>query len=162
SFRGPKGPLFHPWSSLPPLVNVGMSCRAFKGRSSPLVRARIWLLNPLPYCHACKARQTCYSGRVFNALPMKSLAEIPAVRVARRAVMRRIVFTMLILITAFLGTVAGLLIVYSTDLPQISDLERYRPSTITELYDAQGRQIGSFALQRRVLAAYNDFPKVLH
>jgi penicillin-binding protein 1A len=56
---------------------------------------------------------------------------------------------------------AGLLIVYSTDLPQISELERYRPSTITELYDDQGRQIGSFALQRRVLASYDDFPKVL-
>ena len=53
------------------------------------------------------------------------------------------------------------MIVYSTDLPQISELERYRPSTITELYDDQGRQIGSFALQRRVLASYDDFPKVL-
>src|SRR5262249_7711351 len=48
-----------------------------------------------------------------------------------------------------------------TDLPQVSDLERYRPSTITELYDDQGRQIGAFALQRRVLASYDDFPKVL-
>jgi penicillin-binding protein 1A len=71
------------------------------------------------------------------------------------------VFGVLVLIAAFLGTVAGLLMVYSTDLPQISDLERYRPSTITELYDDHGRQIGSFALQRRVLATYDDFPRVL-
>jgi len=71
------------------------------------------------------------------------------------------VFSVLVLTAAFLGTMAGLLIVYSTDLPQISELERYRPSTITELYDDQGRQIGSFALQRRVLASYDDFPKVL-
>ena len=70
-------------------------------------------------------------------------------------------FSVLVLTAAFLGTMAGLLIVYSTDLPQISELERYRPSTITELYDDQGRQIGSFALQRRVLASYDDFPKVL-
>jgi len=75
--------------------------------------------------------------------------------------MRRVVFGVLVLTSAFLGTMAGLLVVYSTDLPQISDLERYRPSTITELYEDQDRQIGSFALQRRVLVSYDDFPKVL-
>src|SRR5205814_2425059 len=30
-----------------------------------------------------------------------------------------------------------------------------------ELYDDQGRIIGSFALQRRVVASYNDYPPVL-
>ena len=92
---------------------------------------------------------------------MNDLAEPPAEKVAGKPLMRRVVFAVLVLTSAFLGTMAGLLIVYSTDLPQISDLERYRPSTITELYDDQGRQIGSFALQRRVLASYDDFPKVL-
>ena len=92
---------------------------------------------------------------------MKSLAEPPAFKVAGKPLVGRVVFSVLVLTSAFLGTMAGLLIVYSTDLPQISDLERYRPSTITELYDDQGRQIGSFALQRRVLASYDDFPKVL-
>jgi penicillin-binding protein 1A len=91
---------------------------------------------------------------------MMSLAELPAAKGTGRP-LRRVVFGLLALLSAFLGTTAGLLIVYSTDLPQISDLERYRPSTITELYDDHGRQIGSFALQRRVLAQYDDFPKVL-
>jgi len=92
---------------------------------------------------------------------MKSLSEHPAFKVAAKILAGRIVFVALILIAAFLGTMTGLLMVYSTDLPQISELERYRPSTITELYDDHGRQIGSFALQRRVLANYDDFPKVL-
>jgi penicillin-binding protein 1A len=92
---------------------------------------------------------------------MNDLAEPPAEKAAGKPLVRRVVFSVLVLTAAFLGTMAGLLIVYSTDLPQISDLERYRPSTITELYDDQGRQIGSFALQRRVLASYDDFPKVL-
>src|SRR5689334_11037634 len=92
---------------------------------------------------------------------MKSLEELPALKEAGKPLVGRVVFAMLALTSAFLGTMAGLLIVYSTDLPQISDLERYRPSTITELYDNRGRQIGSFALQRRVLASYDDFPKVL-
>jgi penicillin-binding protein 1A len=92
---------------------------------------------------------------------MKFLFKLPPFRVAGKLLVGRVVFGVLILLSAFLGTMTGLLMVYSTDLPQISDLERYRPSTITELYDDQGRQIGSFALQRRVLASYDDLPKVL-
>src|SRR5215470_231139 len=92
---------------------------------------------------------------------MKFLFKLPPFRVAGKLLVGRVVFGVLILLSAFLGTMTGLLMVYSTDLPQISDLERYRPSTITQLYDDQGRQIGSFALQRRVLASYDDFPKVL-
>lgn len=30
------------------------------------------------------------------------------------------------------------------------------------LYDDQGRAFGSFALQRRIIAKYEDFPKVLY
>src|SRR5579864_1370919 len=82
-------------------------------------------------------------------------------KVAGKPLVGRLVFTVLVLTSAFLGTMAGLLIVYSTDLPQINDLERYRPSTITELYDDQGKQIGSFALQRRVLGSYDDLPRIL-
>src|SRR5579884_1772295 len=92
---------------------------------------------------------------------MKFSSVLSAFRTARRPFVGRVVFGVFVLIAAFLGTIAGLLMVYSTDLPQISDLERYRPSTITELYDDHGRQIGSFALQRRVLATYDDFPRVL-
>jgi len=72
-----------------------------------------------------------------------------------------VVFSLLVVTMAVAGAFTGLLIVYSTDLPQISELERYRPSSITELYDDHGRVIGSFALQRRVIAKYEDFPKVL-
>jgi penicillin-binding protein 1A len=67
----------------------------------------------------------------------------------------------LVLASAGFGALAGLLFLYSTDLPQVEELERYRPSSITELYGDQGRVIGSFALQRRVIASYNDLPKVL-
>src|ERR1700686_485626 len=92
---------------------------------------------------------------------MKFVAELPVFKLAGKPLVGRVVFSVLVLTSAFLGIMAGLLIVYSTDLPQISELERYRPSTITELYDDHGTQIGSFALQRRVLASYGDLPKVL-
>lgn len=86
---------------------------------------------------------------------------LPELQIGGKTLVGRVVFTLLIVAATLLGTMVGLLIVYSTDLPQISELERYRPSTITELYDSKGRVIGSFALQRRVLAQYDDFPKVL-
>ncbi len=70
-------------------------------------------------------------------------------------------FVLLVLLAAAVGALSGFLLVYSTDLPQVTELEHYRPSTITQLYDDQNRVIGQFALQRRVIDSYNDFPKVL-
>ena len=67
----------------------------------------------------------------------------------------------LITLSIITGSLAGLMLVYSVDLPQIHDLERYRPSTTTDLYDQKGRVIGSFALERRVVINYNDFAPVL-
>jgi penicillin-binding protein 1A len=67
----------------------------------------------------------------------------------------------LVLLAAAAGCLTGLMLVYSVDLPQIDELEHYRPSTTTELYDTHGRVFGSFALQRRVVVNYNDFAPVL-
>src|SRR5271170_3917956 len=93
---------------------------------------------------------------------MKSLyEELPTVEIAGRKFVGRVLFSLLVLISALVGATAGLLLVYTTDLPQVDALENYRPSSITELYDDHGRVIGSFALQRRVVASYEDFPPVL-
>ncbi len=94
---------------------------------------------------------------------MKSLFEdIPPVETASRQRVGYVLFALLVLVSALVGATVGLLLVYSTDLPQVDELEHYRPSSITELYDGQGRIIGSFALQRRVIAKYDDYPKILH
>lgn len=93
---------------------------------------------------------------------MKSLYEhLPPVEIAGKKLVGRVLFGLLVLISALVGATAGLLLVYTTDLPQVDALENYRPSSITELYDDHGRVIGSFALQRRVVATYDDFPPVL-
>jgi penicillin-binding protein 1A len=70
-------------------------------------------------------------------------------------------FVILIVVAIAAGALSGMLLVFSTDLPQVTELEKYRPSTITELYDDQNRVIGQFALQRRVIDKYDDFPAVL-
>jgi penicillin-binding protein 1A len=76
----------------------------------------------------------------------------------RQKIVGSFVFGLLVLLSALLGALSGLLLVYSNDLPQVERLEHYRPISTTELYDVNGRTIGSFALQRRVVAAYEDFP----
>jgi len=86
---------------------------------------------------------------------------LPPVEIAGRKLVGVVVFGLLVLLAAFVGASVGLILVYSTDLPQVEELEHYRPSSVTQLYDGQGRVIGTFALQRRVVASYDDYPQVL-
>jgi len=80
---------------------------------------------------------------------------------ARHRLVGAVLYGLLALLAAVVGAAVGMILVYSTDLPQVEELERYRPSSVTELYDTKGRVIGTFALQRRVIAAYDDYPQVL-
>jgi penicillin-binding protein 1A len=84
---------------------------------------------------------------------------VPAHR--RRKLVGRFALGMLLLLAIITGSLAGLTFVYSVDLPQINDLEHYRPNTTTDLYDRKGRIIGSFALERREVVGYDDFAPVL-
>ena len=79
-----------------------------------------------------------------------------------RAKARRAVFYGLLICSALFGSLLGLVLVNTADLPQMEDLEHYRPSTTTELLDIHGRPFGSFALERRVVVGYSAFPKSLH
>jgi penicillin-binding protein 1A len=93
---------------------------------------------------------------------MKSLYEhLPTVEIAGRKIVGLVLFGILVLGAAIVGGGAGFLLVYTTDLPQVEALESYRPSSVTEIYDDQGKVVGSFALQRRVVSGYDDFPQVL-
>ena len=80
----------------------------------------------------------------------------PTRRIAVRAT-----FFVLLGLSSLFGVMCGLILVYTIDLPQMDDLVRYRPNTTTELLDVHGREIGSFALERRVVLPYNEFPPVL-
>lgn len=87
--------------------------------------------------------------------------DLPPVEIVGKQLIHRVLFALAVLIAALAGSLGGLFLVYSTDLPQVEELESYRPSSVTEVYDDQGRVIGSFALQRRVVASYGDYPAVL-
>ncbi len=79
----------------------------------------------------------------------------------RKKAARLLILFLLVVAAAAVGAASGLLLVYTVDLPQVEQLESYRPSAITQLYDDHGRIVGSFALQRRVIASYEDYPPVL-
>ncbi len=85
----------------------------------------------------------------------------PRPRPGQLKVVGRLALAVLVLMAAAAGSLVGLMLVYSVHLPQIDDLERYRPSTTTELYDVKGRVFGSFALERRVVVGYDDFAPLL-
>ena len=79
----------------------------------------------------------------------------------RRKLAGRSALAVLLVLSVVTGSLAGLTLVYSVDLPQIDELEHYRPSTLTDLYDRKGKVIGSFALERREVVSYDGFAPVL-
>jgi penicillin-binding protein 1A len=60
-----------------------------------------------------------------------------------------------------LGSVSGVLFAYSGDLPAIEALDDYNPSTITRVYDANGKTVGDFAIQRREVITYEQIGPTL-
>ena len=89
----------------------------------------------------------------------QSAPPVPGQR--RHKIASRSALVVLLLLAVVTGSLAGLTLVYSVDLPQINELESYRPSTTTELYDRRGRIVGSFALERREVVGYDGFAPVL-
>ena len=78
------------------------------------------------------------------------------VRFARRAVI-----IALFVVAATAGVLSGVLFAYAGDLPQISVLDDYTPSTITRVYSVNNQLIGEFATQRRVVVSYDDINPLL-
>ena len=80
-------------------------------------------------------------------------------RVARAA--RQAGLAALFVLAALLGALSGVLFAYADDLPQISALDSYEPSTITRLYARDGQVIAEFAVERRVVVGYDDIAPAL-
>src|SRR6266516_3450342 len=90
--------------------------------------------------------------RHYHALAMTHVV----VRIARNAGI-----VALFIIVAMLGILSGVMFAYAGDLPAVTALDNYSPSTITRVYAASGQVIGEFATQRRVVVGYNDINPVL-
>jgi penicillin-binding protein 1A len=64
----------------------------------------------------------------------------------------------LFIVAAMLGTLSGVMFAYAGDLPEISSLDDYTPSTITRVRAPDGTVIGEFAVERRLVIGYEDIP----
>src|ERR1043165_6307466 len=78
------------------------------------------------------------------------------VRIARNAGI-----VALFVVAAALGILSGVLFAYAGDLPQVTALDDYSPSTITRISASDGRVIGEFATQRRVVVGYDEINPLL-
>jgi len=85
----------------------------------------------------------------------------PPRHVSSRKIFGQFVFLILVLLSAGIGALGGLVFVYSSDLPKVRELEDYRPDVMTEIYADDGTAFGSFALEHRVIVSYNQIPPVL-
>jgi penicillin-binding protein 1A len=74
---------------------------------------------------------------------------------------RRAGIVALFIVAAMAGILSGVLFAYAGDLPQISALDDYTPSTITRVYSANNQLIGEFATQRRVVVGFDDINPLL-
>src|ERR1041385_6407105 len=78
------------------------------------------------------------------------------IRLARNAVI-----VAAFIVAAMLGILSGGLFAYAGDLPQLSALDNYSPSTITRVHASNGQVIGEFATQRRVVVGYEEINPLL-
>ena len=80
---------------------------------------------------------------------------------AVRNVLRRAGVTLLFVLAIFVGALSGIFLAYEKDLPQVSTLEDFEPNIITQVYTADGKLLGEFAIERRVVVGFKDIPPVL-
>ena len=66
-----------------------------------------------------------------------------------------------LVIAVGVGTAVGLLFAQFEGLPEVHDLERYRPSTITRIYDRRDALLAEFYIERRILVPFHRIPKNL-
>jgi penicillin-binding protein 1A len=78
------------------------------------------------------------------------------IRVARSAGI-----IVLFVVAALLGVASGVFFAYGGDLPAVSALDDYSPSTISRVYGARGEVIGEFAIQRREVIPYEAISPLL-
>jgi penicillin-binding protein 1A len=116
---------------------------------------------PRPESLTAEARTAASRSAARPVEPLRRALGPPLPEHRRRKLAGRSALAALLILAAATGSLAGLTLVYSVDLPQIQELEQYRPSTTTDLYDRKGRIIGSFALERREVVGYDGFAPVL-
>jgi penicillin-binding protein 1A len=75
--------------------------------------------------------------------------------------LRRVVVTVLFAAAVIGGALVGVFLAFESDLPQVTSLEDFKPNIITQVFASDGSVIGEFAIEKRVVVAFQDIPPVL-
>jgi penicillin-binding protein 1A len=75
--------------------------------------------------------------------------------------MRGVGIAALFIAAAFLGIASGVLFAFAGDLPQITALDTWSPSTTTRVLGRDGSLVGEFATERREVITREQIPDVL-
>ena len=70
-------------------------------------------------------------------------------------------YGLLSLAVAVFFSLVGLLLGYAIDLPQVQELQKIRPSVVSYVHADDGRVLGQFALEKRMLVSYQNIPEVV-
>ncbi|HWX23675.1 MAG TPA: transglycosylase domain-containing protein, partial [Vicinamibacteria bacterium] len=90
------------------------------------------------------------------------MASMAALAPPRILTLRRVVMTLLFVISILAGALGGVFLSYESDLPQVSSLEDFQPNIITAVYADDGTTIlGEFAIEKRVIVSFRDIPPIL-
>ncbi len=74
---------------------------------------------------------------------------------------RQIKLIATISLTIFLGWFIGLLMAFYLDLPPLADLENYKPSLASKIYDEKGTLIAQLFIEQRSLVPLKKIPELL-
>jgi penicillin-binding protein 1A len=78
-----------------------------------------------------------------------------------QAGLKRVFVTLAFVVAIVAGSLLGVLLALENDLPQVSSLEDYQPNLITQVFADDDSLLGEFAIERRVVVAFEDIPPVL-
>jgi penicillin-binding protein 1A len=76
-------------------------------------------------------------------------------------VLRALLILVLAGLAVGLGALVGAYVAIKDNLPQVADIDTFRPKLITTVYAADGQPIKEFAEERRVEIGYDKIPKAL-
>jgi penicillin-binding protein 1A len=82
-------------------------------------------------------------------------------KLERGTVLRAFLIAVLAGLAIGLGAVVGAYVAIKDNLPDVSDIDTFRPKLITTVYAADGSPVKEFAEERRVEVPYDKIPKVL-
>ena len=92
--------------------------------------------------------------------------KIPALKIKirrfrKRTLLRAFLITALAGLALGLGGIFGSFYAIKDDLPDVADIETFRPKLITTVYAADGQPVKEFAEERRVEVPFEQIPRVL-